>query len=66
MHTTDPAEVVRRCEERGFIGLKEGPNMRLVAQNDVDSDDIDYALEVMEDVLLEFAADHPDARSEAG
>ena len=56
MHATDPAEVVRRCEERGVRGLSERPMVRLVAHNDVDSDDIDYALEVIEDVFKELAS----------
>ena len=55
MHATDPGEVVRRCEERGVRGLSERPMVRLVAHNDVDSDDIDYALEVIEDVFKDFA-----------
>ena len=48
-------EVIRRVEERGVRGLNERPKIRLVTHYGITSDDIDYALDVIDTTFREFA-----------
>ncbi len=50
----DGAEIARKLDERGIrVGARAGGVWRLVTHNDVSSDDVDYALEVIESTLAE-------------
>ena len=50
-----PEEVGRRLVERGVRGLVRRPKWRFVTYNGITSDDVDYALDVIETTLREFA-----------
>ena len=53
----DHMDIAQRLDERGVrVGARPGGIWRLVTHNDVSSDDIDYALEVVESTFQEAAA----------
>ena len=52
----DPGELARRLEERGIKGGGPQRRWRFVTRNGIGGDDIDYALDVMESTLKEYAA----------
>ena len=49
-----PTELARRLAERGVKVLARTPRWRMVAHNDITSDDVDYALDVFENTVPEF------------
>jgi threonine aldolase len=52
----DPAELARKLDETGIKGGQPTRRWRLVTHSDIGSDDIDYALDVIESVFREFGA----------
>ena len=54
--SSDPMEIGRRLEERGLKVSPERAVWRWVTHSGITSDDIDYALDVTESVMREYAA----------
>ena len=52
--TDRPTELARRLAEQGVRVLPRTPRWRMVAHNDITSDDVDYALDVIETTVREF------------
>ena len=50
-----PAELSRRLDERGVKALPRVTRWRMVTHNDIDSEDVDYTLDVFETTVKELA-----------
>ena len=52
----DPAKLASRLNDRGIMGGGPQRAWRYVTHYGIDSDDIDYALDVIESTFLEYAS----------
>jgi len=53
--TDRQSELARCLDERGVKVLPRSPRWRMVAHNDISTDDVDYALDVIDNTVRDFA-----------